>query len=95
MKTHITSLKEYNTFGIEVTATNFNKAKSEDEILDFITKSESKPLILGGGSNILFKNNITKPILKIDIKGIEIIEENEESIYISVGAGENWNDFVK
>ena len=95
MKTHITSLKEYNTFGIEVTATNFNKAKSEDEILDFITENESKPLILGGGSNILFKNNITKPILKIDIKGIEIIEENEESIYISVGAGENWNDFVK
>ena len=95
MKTHITSLKEYNTFGIEVTATNFNKAKSEDEILDFITKSESKPLILGGGSNVLFKNNITKPILKIDIKGIEIIEENEESIYISVGAGENWNDFVE
>ena len=95
LKTHITSLKEYNTFGIEVTATNFNKAKSEDEILDFITENESKPLILGGGSNILFKNNITKPILKIDIKGIEIIEENEESIYISVGAGENWNDFVK
>ena len=37
LKTHITSLKEYNTFGIEVTATSFNKAKSEDEILDFIT----------------------------------------------------------
>ena len=95
LKTHITSLKEYNTFGLEVTATNFNKAKSENEILDFITENESKPLILGGGSNILFKNNITKPILKIDIKGIEIIEENKESIYISVGAGENWNDFVK
>ena len=59
MKTHITSLKEYNTFGIEVTATNFNKAKSEDEIFNFIKENQNTPFILGGGSNILFKNNIS------------------------------------
>ena len=95
METQITSLKEYNTFGIEVLANNFNIAKNEDEILDFLTENENVPLILGGGSNILFKKNINKAILKIEIKGIEIIEENKNSIYISVGAGENWNDFVK
>ncbi len=95
METQITSLKEYNTFGIEVLANNFNIAKNEDEILDFLTENENVPLILGGGSNILFKKNINKAILKIEIKGIEIIEENKNYIYISVGAGENWNDFVK
>ena len=95
METQITSLKEYNTFGIEVLANNFNIAKNEDEILDFLTENENVPLILGGGSNILFKKNINKAILKIEIKGIEIIKENKNCIYISVGAGENWNDFVK
>ena len=95
MKTHISSLKEYNTFGVEVLANNFNKAEKEDEILHFLEENKKNPLILGGGSNILFKNDINKPILKIEIKGIEIIEENENSIYVSVGAGENWNDFVK
>tara|TARA_B100000780_G_scaffold50933_1_gene31544 strand:+ start:3878 stop:4888 length:1011 start_codon:yes stop_codon:yes gene_type:complete len=95
LETQITSLKEYNTFGIEVLANNFNIAKNEDEILDFLTENENVPLILGGGSNILFKKNINKAILKIEIKGIEIIEENKNYIYISVGAGENWNDFVK
>ena len=95
MKTQISSLKEYNTFGVEVLANNFNKAKNEDEILNFLSENKNVPLILGGGSNILFKNNINKPILKIEIKGIEIIEENENTVYISVGAGENWNDFVK
>ena len=95
MKTHISSLKEYNTFGVEVLANNFNKAENEDEILSFLSENKNVPLILGGGSNILFKNNINKPILKIEIKGIEIIEENENTVYISVGAGENWNDFVK
>ena len=95
MKTHISSLKEFNTFGIDVLANNFNKAKNEDEILHFLIENKCNPLILGGGSNILFKNNINKPILKIEIKGIQIIEENENSIHVSVGAGENWNDFVR
>ena len=95
MKTQISSLKEYNTFGVEVLANNFNKAENEDEILSFLSENKNVPLILGGGSNILFKNNINKPILKIEIKGIEIIEENENTVYVSVGAGENWNDFVK
>jgi len=95
LKTQISSLKEYNTFGVEVLANNFNKAENEDEILSFLSENKNVPLILGGGSNILFKNNINKPILKIEIKGIEIIEENENTVYISVGAGENWNDFVK
>jgi len=95
LKTQISSLKEYNTFGVEVLANNFNKAENEDEILNFLSENKNVPLILGGGSNILFKNNINKPILKIEIKGIEIIEENENTVYISVGAGENWNDFVK
>ena len=95
MKTHISSLKEYNTFGVEVFANDFNKAENEDEILNFLSENKNVPLILGGGSNILFKNNINKPILKIEIKGIEIIEENENTVYVSVGAGENWNDFVK
>jgi len=95
LKTQISSLKEYNTFGVEVLANNFNKAENEDEILNFLSENKNVPLILGGGSNILFKNNINKPILKIEIKGIEIIEENENTVYVSVGAGENWNDFVK
>ena len=94
MKTQISSLKEYNTFGIEVLANNFNKAHDEDEIFNFIKENQNTPFILGGGSNILFKNNILKPILKIEIKGIEIIDENENYVFISVGAGENWNDFV-
>ena len=50
--------------------------------------------MLGGGSNILFKNNIVKPIIKIEIRGIEIEKENDNEIFISVGAGENWSDFV-
>ena len=61
-----------------VISSNFNTANSEKEIISFIKKNKfSEPIILGGGTNILFKNNIDRNILKIEIKGIELINETE------------------
>ena len=60
------SLKNYNSFGVDVISSNFNIANSEQEIIDFIKKNNiDEPIILGGGTNILFKNNIDRNILKI------------------------------
>ena len=89
------SLKNYNSFGVDVISSNFNIANSEKEIISFIKKNPfSEPIILGGGTNILFKNNIDRNILKIQVKGIELINETEDYVIISVGAGEVWNDLV-
>ena len=90
------SLKPYNTFGVDVIAKNFSIACNENDIFEFIDiHSKNNPLVLGGGSNILFKKNIERPILKINIKGINIIDEKINHVFVSVGAGENWNDFVE
>ncbi|MBL6648988.1 MAG: UDP-N-acetylmuramate dehydrogenase [Flavobacteriaceae bacterium] len=95
MKNKNISLKPYNSFGLEVFSNNFYRASTETDILKLLNKfSNFDPYILGGGSNILFKNNIDKPIIKIEIKGIEIEKEIDDEIYISVGAGENWSNFV-
>ncbi len=89
------SLKEFNTFGLDVISKNFNTARNEDQIFKFLNNHSNDSLvILGGGSNILFKNDIERPILKIEIKGINILKEDSNFVYVSVGAGENWNDFV-
>ena len=78
-----------------MSSSNFNIANSEKEIISFIKKNNFiEPIILGGGTNILFKNNIDRSILKIQIKGIELINETEDHVIISVGAGEVWNDLV-
>ena len=53
-----------------------------------------KTLILGGGSNILFTKNFDGIVLKNEIKGIEKVKEDDESVYIKAGAGENWHSFV-
>jgi len=91
------SLKKYNTFGIDVSTRYFIELTTDSEIENFIKENPYKTLpilILGGGSNILFTKNFDGIILKIETKGIEIIRENDESIFVKAKAGELWNDLV-
>ena len=89
------SLKDFNSFGVDVNSTDFNIANSEQDIINFLKKTNfESTIILGGGTNMLFKTNIDKSILKIQIKGIKVLNETSEYIQISVGAGEVWNNLV-
>lgn len=91
------SLKPYNTFGIDKKARFFTSADSVDEVKNAILEAKrlSVPLIiLGGGSNMLLTKDLHALVLKIDIKGIQPIAENEEHVFLEVGAGENWHGFV-
>jgi UDP-N-acetylmuramate dehydrogenase len=88
------SLKKYNSFGIDVFAKYFAGFKSETELIEIVTNSTIDKLILGGGSNILFTKNFDGIVLKNEIYGIEVINEDAEHIYIKSGAGVVWHDFV-
>jgi len=92
------SLKPYNTFGIDVLAkcfAKFNSVEVLEQLLNQIKNEDfSKKLFLGGGSNILFTKNYDGCILKNELKGIEIIQENENHIYLKVAAGEVWHELV-
>ena len=94
-KKKIISLKDFNSFGLDVSSTDFNIANSEQDIINFLKKiNYVSPIVLGGGTNMLFKTNIEKSILMIQIKGIKVLNESSEHIQISVGAGEVWNNLV-
>src|SRR3989344_1597646 len=72
-------------------------AKNVDHILEFFNKLEKgvKPIILGGGSNLIISPEIkNRPILKMEIMGIEIISNERDFVLIKLGAGENWDNFV-
>jgi len=91
------SLKSYNTFGIDAKAEYFVNLNTNEEIISFLKKDEFKDLnklILGGGSNILFTKDFDGIVLKINNKGIDIVNEDENYIYIKAKAGENWEEFV-
>lgn len=91
------NLKPYNTFGIAVKCKYFVKAEQEDELLDFIRMYEWDPqelLILGGGSNFLFTEDFDGTVFYPAMKGIEIVSEDDTHVYVRVGAGEIWDDWV-
>ena len=92
------SLKPFNTFGIQATAEFFAPFHSLDElkelIIDAHSITSSRPLILGGGSNILLTKNVDGVVLKNELCGIEKVGEDESHIYVNAGAGESWHQFV-
>ncbi len=91
------SLLPFNTFKFEATARYFCVIRSGLDMQELI-RSEifktNKVLILGGGSNILLTRDFDGLVIKNEIKGKEIVSENEDTITLKVGSGENWHEFV-
>ncbi|MFM7644714.1 MAG: UDP-N-acetylmuramate dehydrogenase [Sphingomonadales bacterium] len=92
---HNYSLQPYNTFGIDAKAKYFSRFSSVEELELNLKRYANEPLlILGGGSNVLFTQNFEGLVLLNCITGIEVSDDDDEFIYIKVGAGENWHQFV-
>ncbi|WP_439475734.1 UDP-N-acetylmuramate dehydrogenase [Algoriphagus formosus] len=92
-----TSLKPYNTFGIDAKARFFTKVSGLKELKEALLFAEAQTipiLILGGGSNVLLTQDFTGLVIKLELKGIKVVEEDSEKVLVSVGAGENWHEFV-
>ncbi|HEY0067770.1 MAG TPA: UDP-N-acetylmuramate dehydrogenase [Flavisolibacter sp.] len=91
------SLRPYNTFGIDAIARQFAVFSSVDELKELMDDrqlSTGNRLVLGGGSNILLTGDYEGLVLKNEIMGMEVVNEDEDHIYVKAGAGENWHRFV-
>lgn len=91
------SLSALNTFHIDIKTKYFIEVSDSHDIRDFI-RSElhaiPSRMILGGGSNILFTRDFYGCLIQPLMKGIEVLSEDEGSVIVRAGAGENWDDFV-
>ena len=96
-------IKDYSTLKVGGQFRYFTVITKADELPSLYAiayddgKYKNIPIfVLGGGSNIVFSDGVLNVIaLKIEIKGFEIINETPEYIDIKVGAGENWDNFVR
>ncbi len=91
------SLKPYNTFGLDVAADYLTHILAPEHLTELFSSKKfrlMKKLVLGGGSNILLTRHYAGLVIKIEIAGIEIIDEGSETVLVKVGAGENWHQFV-
>lgn len=86
------SLKEFNTFGIDVSAKKIvylNELKQLDNISNL-----KDSFIIGGGSNILLTKDVEKTVVINQTKGICTVKEDENFIELAVASGEDWHEFV-
>lgn len=89
------SLKPFNTFGIDVTTSHYVSVSTIDELKQILSLKEyPNKLILGGGSNMLLTKNFEGLVIHINLKGIEIVSQDDDFVYVKASAGENWHEFV-
>jgi len=93
------SLQKHNSFGIDVKAKYFFEFTEIEDLATFLQSNETwmdeKILLLGEGSNILFLDDFDGLVIHPNIPGTQIIKEDRQHVWIDVGAGENWDEFVK
>ncbi len=92
------SLQSFQTFGVDVSARFFITIEDVSQLKQVLSDREfqqTPKLILGGGSNILFKDNYEGLVIYNNLKGINIIKENAKHIWVKVSSGENWHQFVE
>lgn len=92
------SLKNLNTFGVDVSAKYFAEVKDVDDLkyaIEFAKINHFEILFLGGGSNILFTQDFGGLVIKLNLKGISEEFLNENEVLVTAKAGENWHEFVQ
>ena len=88
-------LTPYNSFGIRTSARYYTNISSVTELSRLDLDKDLPQLILGGGSNLLFTKNFNGYVIRNEIKGIEKTGEDDDHIFLRVGAGENWHGLVE
>ena len=93
---HNVNLESYTTLACPAVAKNFYTINNPEQLQKLLatTKLEQPVYILGGGSNSIVTNNINGTLLHNNITGINKTQEDEQHVYLEVGSGENWHQFV-
>ncbi len=92
------NLKPFHTFGMDVLASAFTTLETESQIPDMlklINTRKGKFLFLGGGSNVLFADDYNGLVIRNCLKGIEILDRDENFVYVRAMGGEEWDDLVQ
>lgn len=94
---HHHPLKSLNTFGMDARARDFCRLDALSELpalLDSPAYQAGPVLWLGGGSNLLFTRDYPGLVVKLELRGVRLLEESGEDVIVEAAAGENWHDFV-
>ena len=92
------SLKPYNTFRLPAVAHTLVRITGDADVrrvVDDPALGTAPKFILGGGSNIILTRDMPQIVLKVEVKGMRVLEERADAWIVEAGAGESWNDLVE
>ncbi len=92
------NLKPYNTFGLPSVAQTLVRIRSEADVKRVVDDRElgtARKFILGGGSNLVFTQDIKAVVLKVEIPGIRLLETRGDAWVVEAGAGVAWHTLVQ
>jgi UDP-N-acetylmuramate dehydrogenase len=91
-------LQTHNTFGIVAKAFQLVRVQSEADVQAVIADPvlrDSPKLVLGGGSNMVLTGDVKPLVLKVELKGMRLVEETDKAWVVEAAAGESWHDLVR
>lgn len=92
------SLKDYNSFGFDVSAAYFTEVDSISQVkeaLSFAKQQNLSVYLLGGGSNLVLTKDINALVIRITKSDIFFLDECDGRVIIDVYAGLNWHKLVE
>ena len=90
-------LESCNTFGIAARARQLLRVQHPAQLQALSQQPELLQqglLVLGGGSNTVFTGDVQPLLLKIEIPGLALVDENDTQYIVQAGAGESWHGLV-
>lgn len=91
------TLREFNTFGFDVSAEYLVYLDQVTDIPELLQKARQESLpwrVIGGGSNLVLSQDLSGYTALMRIKGRHQCRETSTHVYVEAMAGENWHDFV-
>lgn len=87
------NLSDSHTFHISQSADVMYRLEQRHELVDLRAELLELPLIIGEGANLLFIEQVRRPLVKLDFCQVKI-EETQDHYLCRVEAGKNWHQLV-
>lgn len=91
------SLKHLNSFAVDARADRLLTLQNPEDLDALFSDHLYNPqtdLILGGGSNVLFANDVQGSVILNRVAGKRVVEDSDTAVVVEANAGENWHQLV-
>jgi UDP-N-acetylmuramate dehydrogenase len=91
-------LQHLNTFGMAVTARYLVTLRDPGAAAALgrgLPAADCPPLVMGGGSNVLFTRDFPGVVILNRLEGIRLVAADDRHVRVQAGAGEDWDGFVR